>query len=329
MSTTEDPTSTPPRHPLYLDVPMMTSFLAYLEGGVADSVEQVSMSKADSSRQRDGGGGLKAPSVFGLLGLDLSGRISSTDASGSTEEVKIARLHTSASLFNLLYDRLHGESMVKAFDGNEEHLNTLTNGDLVEVDGRYEGNPLEDVLAVFNQIIPYVWPEDSEPAGPRDSKSEKATRRSGNPAKKSQGTHTALGAQLDRTSEDSDEDQQIGVRLIQQMHTEVRGSSVSDVVLKTESDLRIVATVAREFLTDQVSAMLRSSQVTVLGKVTAIADHSESINLTRRTVMGAFDGDQARQMLSDATSGGGLMMNSADPIVTGPTIQVMPLAIYV
>lgn len=320
----EEPESLAPRHPLYLDVPMMTSFLAYLEGGVAESLERISTSKDDISRQREGGAGLKVPSVFSMLGFDASGRMASTTASGSTDEVKIARQHTSASLFNLLYDQLQAESMLKTFGGAAEDLSTLVIGDLVQVTGRYVGNPLEDVLAVVNQLLPYFAPDASTSA--REASSHREAGRSGNPAKKAAArprTPEELAAQA------AEESSRFGMAVVQQMYVEIQSSSVSDVMLRTDSGLRIVATVAREFLTEQVAAMLRSSHATVLGKITALPGESESINLTRRTAMGAMDGEQARDILNSFTGDDGMAWNTEDPIVNGPTAQIMPLAIYI
>jgi hypothetical protein len=328
----EDATATPPRHPLYLDVPMMTSFLAYLEGGVADSLERVSTSKADTSSQREGGAGAKIPSILSFVGLDLSGRMASTAASGMVDEFKIARQHTSASLFNLLYDNLHAQSMVKKFEGGPEGLSQLTIGDLIEVQGRYVGNPLEDLLALLSQMLPYFAPDETG-ASHSDERRTSSAGRSGNPAKRAQSrpaTAEELAAQeLARQQQEAEENSALGFRLMQQMYLDVQASTVSDVVLRTESSVRIVATVAREFLTEQVSALLRSSNATILGKVTALLSESDSVNLTRRTVLGAMNGEQARDLLNGATGPEGFAWNSEDPIVFGPTAQVMPLAIYI
>lgn len=333
----EDATGAPPRHPLYLDVPMMTSFLAYLEGGVADTLERVSTSKADVSKQKEGGAGVKVPSVFSILGFDASGRMASTTASGTVDEFKIARQHTSASLFNLLYDELQAQSMIKTFGGSADDLSELRIGDLVELDGRYTGNPLEDLLAVVNQFLRYFASDGTDDTSSADIGPREAAKRSGNPAKKSQAgrlTAEAVAAQEaarlqaeERAAQQAE--QAFGLVVAQQMLVEVQGSPVADVVLKTESDLRIVATVAREFLTDQVSALLRSSNATILGKVTALAGEGEAINLTRRTVMGALGGEQVREILNSATGSEGFAWNTEDPIVSGPTAQVMPLAIYI
>jgi hypothetical protein len=65
-------------HPLYLDVPMMVSFLAALEGsGVAFEGEELATAGTTGSKTKEGGGRIGLPAIGALFGIDLSGRIES------------------------------------------------------------------------------------------------------------------------------------------------------------------------------------------------------------------------------------------------------------
>jgi hypothetical protein len=310
-----------PRHPLYLDVPMMTSFLAYLEGGVAAKIEQVTTATADATKQKEGGAGLKTPSIMGLLGVDISGKLAATSSTNSSEELRVARQHTSASLFNVLHDQLRSGALLHSLSTSDQ-LDGLAAGDIVELSGRYEGNPLEDLLAMMNQLLPYIDVDESN----RTPEGNGSAKRSGNPARKA-----AAGKAPDpatAAAEAAKSASNAGIQLFRQMHRDVQESPVSDVVLRTESGLRVVATVAREFFTTEVSAMLKASNATVVGKVTSV-ERTDPINLTRRTVLGAMDSDQARQMLLSIGESEDFNFAVTDPIVEAPTLQLMPLAIYI
>src|SRR5689334_9749319 len=90
-------------HPVYLDVPMMVSFLATLDDGVTYTSEVAE--KLTSSKQGEGEGAVKIgiPSLAQWLGLNLGadGKYRKRSASDETVESRLVREHTSASLFNI------------------------------------------------------------------------------------------------------------------------------------------------------------------------------------------------------------------------------------
>jgi hypothetical protein len=109
------------------------------------------------------------------------------------------------------------------------------------------------------------------------------------------------------------------------MYEDVKVSPVSDVLISMDDGLSVVATVTREFFTDQVSAQLRSSVVNIIGKVTLLSG-SEPINLMRRTVLVMADEADTADMFSDFPG----MQNSSERIhIKPPFVQIMPLAIYI
>src|SRR4051794_36353767 len=93
------------RYPLYLDVPMMVSFLATLQNGV--SFEEKIQMRTGSKRQTSGSSevGAQGPSIPGLaslLSFDLRGKLSIERGNERSEELEVVRQHTEASLFNRL-----------------------------------------------------------------------------------------------------------------------------------------------------------------------------------------------------------------------------------
>jgi hypothetical protein len=55
----------------------------------------------------------------------------------------------------------------------------------------------------------------------------------------------------------------------------------------------------------------------------------EEINLTRRTVMGAAGPDMARNTINEINDVESLNLGVANPIVTGPALQILPMSIFV
>lgn len=90
-------------HPLYLDVPMLISFLATLEGGVSYSSEVAESAQRSATSGAEVGGEAKLPSLTSLLGLNLSvsGRFKRDTNQAQSVENRFVRQHTVASLFTI------------------------------------------------------------------------------------------------------------------------------------------------------------------------------------------------------------------------------------
>lgn len=140
-------------HPIYLDVPMLVSFLASVEGGVSFEDQSTHRRGASTRRDREGAGaaGGRLPVLPSILSLDISGRLRSQASQDESQEVVAVRRHTEASLFNVLRYRLEAEGAVKTIRAPKE-LATVALGDLVQVSGEVVGNPLQQTLALLIQL---------------------------------------------------------------------------------------------------------------------------------------------------------------------------------
>ena len=92
-------------HPVYIDVPMMVGFVAALEGGVSYGAEQTERAEAARAREREGTARFGLPMLSSILNLDMSGRLTGKSEDANSQETKIVRRHTEASLLNLLRHR--------------------------------------------------------------------------------------------------------------------------------------------------------------------------------------------------------------------------------
>ena len=88
-------------HPVYLDVAMMISFLAYLEGGVVTGAEETTKEAGTRERALKGRAGFRARLPW-ALDAEAGSEGSANRREETSLESKSARQHTAASLFNLL-----------------------------------------------------------------------------------------------------------------------------------------------------------------------------------------------------------------------------------
>lgn len=308
-------------HPVYLDVPMMTSFLAHLEGGLATH-EAETQTTTDPTDRRTGARTGARMRLFKFVDPEGEVDVARQRRNEAAVELRVERHHTAASLFNLLYYYLHEDGEVVDLR-DADQLQDLATGQLVEFEGRYLGNPLETVLSFMTAIYPYI--EDSTgsetaASGTQGSVARKS-QKSGNPARRA-------GAATAPPSDQAPVGDQFGIRMMQRMAADIMEAPVHDLLFSTAADLRTVVTVSSEYYSAKMNEQLRSGQFRVIGKVTKVLREDETINLARRTVLGAAGPDMAGSLLSNL-EGESLSLDLADPIVAAPAVQVLPMAIFI
>ena len=313
-------------HPVYLDTPMLVSFLASLEDGVSYSSEVASKYSASRGREGEGSGKASLPSIATLLGLNLSaeGRYKRTSADEEGVESKFVREHTAASLFNRLHLRLDNSPGSITKITSPEALSEVTSGSLVELRGEITGNPLKQVLDFMAAIGPYfgIDIDHSESEAPRSQ------QRSVRPAK---GKNRQTVPQVASMSGEQAPDLSIP-DMLKVIKREVERSPVLDLLMQSPDGIKAVLTVSRDLLSSEAEAYIIGGQFSVLAKVSAVLDEGSSISLLRRTVFGFGGRELSEQMFADFDKAmaepGGVNLSLASAVIDGPAIQLLPLAIY-
>lgn len=295
--------------PVYLDVPMIVSFLAAVEDGVAFQGETTERQTSGSEKSRSGKSALGIPALSSLLRLDMSGEISSTGATGEERELRAVRQHTEASLFNRLRGALKADGLVKTISSASD-LASLTDGDLVEVTGAVIGNPLETILEWFTKVMPYAGMSEEQIMNPKKSNPAK----SGNP-------QVRAG---DVTDDDSE-----GIRLMLMVRDELRAADLRDIVLEGPDGVQAVLTLAKDFLTPRTSQYLMAGNYTVLGKVALVLAEGEKINLARRTIMGTAQPSVITEVVKAIDEIDDVDIKVGEPFIKPPALQVVPLSVFV
>jgi hypothetical protein len=145
-------------YPLYLDVPMMVSFLAALENGVTyeENIQRRSGRHEGAAAEVSGAIGL--PSLLGLLPFDLRGRLSGGIDTEASEELQLVKRHTEVSLFNKLRASLHDHGMVVTLEEDWNSGASVATGDIVELTGTVSRNPLDELLSIVDRIRIFMPP---------------------------------------------------------------------------------------------------------------------------------------------------------------------------
>jgi hypothetical protein len=331
VTETEQPTGYQLAHPVYLDVAIMISFLAYLEGGVVTHEEATQKEAGAKERILKGRAGLRARLPW-ALDAEVGSEGSSQRRDEMSLESKSARQHTAASLFNLLYEYLtEDDQLIRLTEPSQ--LEELRTRQLVELTGEYLGNPLEDILAYLATVYPYIAEQhkaELDAASDTITQLQKA-QRSGNPAKRAQ-AEQELGvsdpAELLAALTKQVKDAESGINVMMRMAEEIRHVPVHDLLFRVPSGLEAVVTASSEYFSPETNEYLRAGEFRVIGKVTRIVTGDSIINLTRRTVLGAASPAVAQSIVSSLKTED-MKLEVPDPIVAAPALQVLPMAIFI
>ncbi len=314
-------------HPVYLDVPMMISFLAHLEGGVSVQEEETRKETGARDRALRSRAGLRFRLPTFLEG-DAGAEHATQRRDETSLESKTQRHHTNASLFNVLYEYLRSDDQIVNLRVPDD-LHTLRGGQLVELAGEYLGNPLEDTLAYLGSLLPYLdeQQEAQRAAAGEALASTRRNERSGNPARRREAPTPDVTAMLENlTQQAANADQEFGKKMIVRMVEDIAKVPVHDVLLQADDGLRAVLTVSSEFYSTTTNEYLKAGEFRVVGKVTQVLTGERTINLARRTVLGVAGAEVTTELIGRMQEA--FPASAADPIVAAPAVQILPMAIF-
>lgn len=144
-------------YPIYLDIPMMTSFLASLEGGLIEEMNVEGKKSEDQSSNKKMGASLSTSNIFSnLLGVGVNAEIEKGNLNNVESQYSSQVKYPTASLFIRLRDILVEKEIIKQIDMS--NFSQINNGDIIEFAGYAKQNPIQQIRIFLNQIIPILEP---------------------------------------------------------------------------------------------------------------------------------------------------------------------------
>ena len=319
-------------YPIYLDVPMMTSFVAALEDGIAYGSDVVRWEDQRQSSGKEATAGVGIPRVSilsSLFNFDLRGKITGAGEAGSGEEVTLVRRHTEASLFMRLRQSLIERQLVSTVTSVDdlEQLSQAKQGSLVEIAGQIYRSPLSETLEAVFRILNMLGVEISEDSSPQPATQNNQGQKKGGQNKRQNQVQSAPqvgGVELG-------EDSLFGLRIAQRVKDDLQESKILDAILRPSDveGLTVVLSLALDALPEGALDNVLSGRFTVLGKVTRIVEGEEEISLYQRSALRYFmDNSEFESAFTSIGQGFGLNIADNPSSVGAPAVQLMPLAIY-
>jgi len=295
-------------YPIYLDFPMMVSYVATIEGGYA--LENVVKRSKDTSgaltAEAEGETGL-SDILSNFVKASLKGSGSLEGKLARAEESQIVLRHTEASLFMRLRHELRRKSRIIPLDEcNQECWNRIQPSQfsqLVEISGEVHRSPINELAQIIKRALPFLLqalPQkdgniDLEKLSPEEMKS--------------------LGA----------------MSLVQAICADLESSPISDMLLKHEGIWKknAVLDLSTKVMPLEDQECLLCGRMVVLGKATRVLTPNEHINLYRRSILGYAAQDILTQIASGLTELQELNAHLEPPNVEYPAVEIIPMAIYV
>ena len=294
---------------LYLNQRFTFDSLASLHGGFARLREVQSTTTDRDSKDVTGKAQLGLSNAFSLLGIGVAGEAGKSTESGRISQASTEIVHTPASLFAWLRSDLRSARMVKEVTGRED-LTTLKTGEFVEFEATLRRVPFVELLTAFSQLLPLAELADA----PRTA-SGSGRKRSGSRSR----NQVAKATEFSSTMQ-----QQVDLIL-----NAVTGEGSEDLIAEL-NDIRFVLTTERQFFIDPTLNDTIDGSFRIFGKATRVIRSSDdSIHLLRKSALGKFKTivhDMAAAMGSLEATGFDVELETE---ISGPTVQVLPIAIFV
>ena len=299
-------------HPIYLDIPMLVSFAAAIEGGLSFGTEVTH--EASSSTSVGAEGGVK----FGLSHLfsqffDVSADVQAHgNREGQERSVeKSSRSHTEASVAILLYDRLRKDSEYIVDLQTLNDAKQVKPGELVEISGTVEKNAIDAMIDCIDALSILISSSSNEQLTSSTSANKKASRAASNRNKNQ--TQGPLGNIRDALDDDR------------------KRTPISNVLLRcsTPSNVTAVVTLRTENLRDLTLSELHKNSVRVLGKVTRVVEQGDSMSSFENYGMALIEPDTLQELFDKLRNNDKVVLDLSEAQVQGPALQVLPLMVFV
>ena len=287
---------------LYLNQRLTFDVLASMENGFSHFSTEHKTSSGETSKGLSGGTQIGISNVFAILGVRFGADVHASREEGQSQSKSTTeeRVHTPASLFAKLRRDLRGRCLVRDIS-NFSELSAIQPGDFVEFEATLRKSPLIELLSTFAELIPLM--EGLNAGG--------GSKTSANQRKQAKSESDAV------------------LKQVKALLSTVTADGSQDFLAELDT-MRFVLTTEQNYFIDATMNDVIDGTFRVFGKATRVipGEKEGSINLLRKTAIGKLGGvadklGTAMERFKDSGFDGAL-----ETEVAGPTMQVIPIAIF-
>jgi hypothetical protein len=321
--------------PIYVDTNSLLDLLASIEGGFS-TVEKITTQSAemkgiDRSVSAETGTEFGIPNILSILKLNIGYGAKWGKSDESRSERETERYHTYGSLFFRLREYLDSNDLIKRLDVNGTQWENLRPSDFVEIHGIFRPNPLANSLGILNRLVGIGQVFASVSNVPK-AKEQPKRQLSDQEREQQRAARKLAEAEGEKTRESLKQMEQISKFLQGTLHDleseEIR-KFVVDVV--SSNECKAVILLAIPYLRDKTMTEISHREFKLLGKVVRKIDNdsSEHIDLLLGTGLGGIGKEMQSQLVGLFENMPGMSLPDVQTEISGPALEVIPIAIYV
>ena len=301
-------------HPIYLDIPMLVSFAAAIEGGLSFGTELTREASSSTAEETESTANLGFGRLFSQF-LDVSGELHGHSTQGDVQRSveRSSRSHTEASVAILLYDKLRKDSGYIVDLKTLDAAKNVEPGTLVEIAGTVEKNAIDAMIDCLDavSILSNLGSEEQKITHKVTSRNRRGNQAT---VKKKQESESPLKELRDGLDKDR------------------QRTPISNARLRctTPNKVTAVITLRTENLRDLTLSELHKNNVRVLGKVTRVIDQGETMSPFENYGMALINPDMLQKLFHGlSNSSDDISLNWSEVQIQGPAHQVLPLMVFV
>jgi hypothetical protein len=309
--------------PIYVDTNALLDLLASIEGGfsVLEKVTSRSLKSSATSvgGELDAGSEFGIPNVLNLLKLNI-GLSSNRERTNEAQEQREAeRYHTYGSLFFRLREYLENKKLIKRVSQDESSWQDIQPSDFIEAHGLLRPNPLINSLEIMNRLIEIfeIATKSSSSIPPQTP-----TGGSKNQQKQQKVTVDPQVAQMEQV-------RSIVNGILKDIRQEQTRTFVVD--LDEYPAAKAVAVIFLDYLRDKTLSEVNNKEYYLLGKVVRKINTGDNatIDLLQGTGMSGMGDQFITQMVSSFSAMPNMGFPTIETKISGPALEIVPIAIFV
>lgn len=303
--------------PIYIDTNSLLDLLASIEGGfsIVEKVTTRNLHSKSSSMEGsiEAGTEFGIPNVLNLLKLNVGLTGSRAGTTEAQNQVEAEKYHTYGSLFYRLREYLEDKGLIKRIQQGEESWQEIHPSDFVEIHGLLRPNPLVNTLEIMERLIT-MFEIVMQPSPSTQSKQKRSGR---SPTNRS--TQAPSMAQIKG--------------FISSILTDLRKETTRIFIVELDEfpDAKAVVVIFLDYLRDKSLSEVSNKQYYLLGKVVRKIDSQEddTIDLLQGTALSGMGDETLQQFTSSLSEIPGMNIPPVNTKVSGPALEIVPIAIFV
>ena len=322
-------------YPIYLDVPMMTAFLASLEGGLIEKADIERKSGDAKERTRSVSFGVKISDLLsGIVGGGAEAGLSKKLSESLEAQYRSTVQFPNTTLFIRLRSLLMERGVLVSI-GSKGDLESVSLGNLVEFQGLAIPSPAYQIRRLFSQLEPIIKAFYNIADSQLDQEVLKLeTAKPGDTIKLGEeevviqnNKQKSIIREMVKVAQKAKQSESSLYQMIGQALTGLLPEDATDVVLIQADDFRAMCRVYPEYVRNQRVQDIYDASWRCIGKVIAVIREGEEFDLLRGSPISYFARDQFPALASSLNTEN-ISVEVTESVIQGPSVIIATMAVF-